>query len=72
MSNDERTELMRQIAQANAWLNKAANDIAGSGGANLGVLAPPNLRYEALTFLHKAAARIEAEMVGRPGRESSS
>jgi hypothetical protein len=70
MSNDERISLMTQIARATAWLNKTAIEVAISGGANLGKLAPPNLRYEALSFLHKAAARIEAELADRGVRES--
>jgi hypothetical protein len=65
MSNDERISLMTQIARANAWLNKTAIEVAISGGANLGKLAPPSLRYEALSFLHAAAARIEAELADR-------
>jgi hypothetical protein len=72
MSEDERISLMTQTAQANAWLNKTAIDIAISGGANLGKLAPPNLRYEALTFMQKAIARIEAELTERAGREAAS
>ncbi|MFY9954147.1 hypothetical protein [Bradyrhizobium sp.] len=72
MSNDERIELMTQIVRANDWLNKAAIEVAISGGANLGKLAPPSLRYEALSFLHKATARIEAELAGRDVRESAS
>jgi hypothetical protein len=62
MGNDERTTLMMQLARANGFLNMAAREIARAGGANLGKLAPVNLRFEALEFLHTATARIEAEL----------
>jgi hypothetical protein len=72
MSNDERNALLTRLARANGWLNKIAKEIAISGGANLGKLSPPSLRYEALSFLHEAAARIEAELADRDVRESAS
>jgi ParB/RepB/Spo0J family partition protein len=72
ISDDKRVELLAELVQSNDWLNKTAIDIAISGGANRGKLAPPNLRYEALSFMREAIARIEAELAGRPGRESSS
>jgi hypothetical protein len=62
MSDDDRIALMTQIARANARLNKAAIEIAISGGANIGVLAPVERRFKALDFLRKAVARIEAEL----------
>jgi hypothetical protein len=65
MSNDDRITLMMQIVRANAWLNKTAVEVAVSGGANLGVLAPVSLRFEALEFMRKATARIEAELTDR-------
>jgi hypothetical protein len=71
MSEGERTELMAQIARANAKLNELAIAVAISGGANLGKLSPPSLRYEALSFLHKATARIEAELADRDVREAA-
>jgi hypothetical protein len=64
-SNDDRITLMTQLARANACLNKTAVEIAISGGANLGKLAPVSLRLEALEFLKAATARIEAELAGR-------
>jgi hypothetical protein len=72
MSEDERIALMVQLARANDWLNKTAIEVAISGGANLGKLAPPSLRNQALSFLNKAAARIEAELADRDVRESAS
>jgi hypothetical protein len=72
MSNDDRIALMMQIVRANAWLNKTAVEVAVSGGANLGRLAPVSLRLEVLKFLHAAAARIEAELADRAVRESAS
>ena len=41
-------------------------------GAKLGVLARPSLRYEALSFMRNAIARIEAELTGRDVQESAS
>jgi ParB-like chromosome segregation protein Spo0J len=72
MSSKDRITLMTQIVRANSWLNKTAVEIAISGGANLGKLAPVSLRLEALEFLKAATARIEAELAGRasPSRES--
>jgi hypothetical protein len=64
--------LMTQLARANEWLNKTAIAVAISGGANLGVLAPPSLRYQALSFMRNAIARIEATLMGRDVRESAS
>lgn len=72
ISNDKRVELMTQLAQVNVWLNETAIEIAISGGANLGKLAPPSLRYEALSFMRNATARIEAELADRDVRESAS
>jgi ParB-like nuclease domain len=66
MSNDDRITLMTQIVQAHAWLNKTAVEVAISGGANLGKLAPVGLRFEALDFLKAASARIETELAARP------
>ena len=62
MTDDERTELMAQLAKANAWINKTAIGIAISGGVNLGVLAPVDRRFKALDFLRKATSRIETEL----------
>jgi ParB-like chromosome segregation protein Spo0J len=71
MSDDERVDLLTELVQANDWLNKTAIDIAISGGANRGKLAAPSLRYQALTFLHAAIARIEDELAGREVQESA-
>jgi hypothetical protein len=71
LSDDEKLTLLAQLARSNTWLNKTANDIAVSGGANLGVLAPESRRFEALEFLRKATARIEAELADRAGAAAS-
>ncbi len=72
MSDDERAELMAQTARANNRLNKIAVEIAISGGAKLGVLAPQSLRYEALSFMRNAIAQIEATLTGRDVQETAS
>jgi hypothetical protein len=70
MSNDDRITMMTQLVRANSWINKTVVEVAISGGANLGKLAPVNLRLEALEFLKSATARIEAELAGRAGPAS--
>jgi len=71
MSNDERTALLMQMVRANQWVNRTAIAIAISGGANVGVIAPPKLRLNVLEFLHTTAARIEAELAKRAVMESA-
>jgi Protein of unknown function (DUF3102) len=72
ISNDQRVELMSQLARANAWLNNTATNIAISGGANRGVLAPASLRLDAVDFMRTAILRIEATLTGRDVQESAS
>jgi hypothetical protein len=72
MSNDDRIAMMTQIVRANSCLNKTAIEVAVSGGANVGKLAPVSLRLEVLEFLRAATARIEAELADRAVRESAS
>jgi hypothetical protein len=64
--------MMTQIVRANSCLNKTAIEVAVSGGANVGKLAPVSLRLEVLEFLRAATARIEAELADRAVRESAS
>jgi hypothetical protein len=72
MSHDARIGHLAELAQANTWLNERAVEVAIAGGAKLGVLSPPNLRYEAISFMRKAIAKIEAELAGREVKESTS
>jgi hypothetical protein len=62
MSNDDRIAMMTQLVRANSWINQTVIEVAISGGANLGKLAPVSLRLEALEFLKAATARIETEL----------
>jgi hypothetical protein len=71
MTDGERTALMVELVKANTWINKTAIDIATSGGAKLGKLAPKNLRFDALKFLREAATRIEAELANQVASEVS-
>jgi hypothetical protein len=64
-TEQERIALLTQLERLNAWINQAGAEIAIAGGANVGVLSPPSLRYQTLSFLRKAIERIEAELAGR-------
>jgi ParB family transcriptional regulator, chromosome partitioning protein len=67
MSDDDRVEVLAQVARADARLGQIATATATHGGANLGALAPPSRLQPALKFLKEAVTRIEAAMAAPRG-----